>query len=248
MPSQTALGTFWRLIAQTVALTSGVFSLGLTIYLLVRAAADVPVSPRATLSIVVYLAAIAFILSAGICWFYEHSRVKELEQVLHASTASLEARYDPDADPPHYEVPRHFDEIDCRLGVYNAGPAVARNVVVRVMRVLYGSNVTFIDGFPFPCERVDAPGDRSINAGEEAIYPILELRDIVKKSGLEGQRKMGYRFFWQPQWKEGSLIVGVGGNVTVTLQITVENAKAVDCTIVFHGEADRMVGRLSSQI
>jgi hypothetical protein len=86
-PPHTAVQAFGRWVARAVALVSGAFALGLTVFLASRAASGAPVGPRETLSIILYLTFFAFVISGAFTWWIEYSRRKELEREIKAPTA-----------------------------------------------------------------------------------------------------------------------------------------------------------------
>ena len=154
--------------------------------------------------------------------------------------------YDPSVNPSPYEVRRHFDEVLYRIGVHNAGPSVARNVALQVVDLYEetpeGGSIRFVDGFPIICRRADASSDL-INPGQEGLYHLADLKDVVKESGGSGPRKMGYRFDWQDGFR---LSLEGENTIVVWFRITAENADTMDFTVTFWRKGgERLIGHLS---
>lgn len=143
--------------------------------------------------------------------------------------ALLEPRYepyDPRVNPSLYEVPSDLDGTEYRLGVFNAGPSVARNVVVQVMEVSSTAASPAeevakpIEGFPVTCRRADVPSDDcQINPRHEALYQIGDIQDVAAETGIKRVRRVrGFRFDWQKGYR---LRIGIKHHrVTVRFRIT----------------------------
>ena len=102
MLSRSGFRTFLRFGVRAVGLASGVFSLGLLIFLSIRAAVGNPVPPNAVLSLILYFVGMAFILSGFGSWAIERGRVRELEGQIEArNRADSEAFLD--IRPPHLQ-------------------------------------------------------------------------------------------------------------------------------------------------
>jgi hypothetical protein len=77
---QSTLQASGRWIVRGINLVSGLFGIGLTILSLYRTSVGAPIGPRNTLSLLLYVAILAFFTSGFFTIWIEHSKTRKLER------------------------------------------------------------------------------------------------------------------------------------------------------------------------